>query len=507
MGVMTLLSRVFGYVRDLLLAAILGAAGSSDAFIIALRIPSLLRRLVGEGAMTAAFVPVFARQLRDAPPREAERFAGRAFGTLALLLGLLTLAGVLLSPLIVRGVAWGFLDSAGKWELTVSLNRLMFPYLFFIGLAALAMAILNSLGSFAVPAFTPVLLNLSIILSALLVAPHLEEPAYAFAGGVLLGGFLQLVFQLPFLRARGIRIRPRLGLQDPAVRRVGMLMVPGFVGVGVYQINLIVDAQFASFLADGSVSWLYYGDRITELVLGVFAISLSTVVLPTLSRHFAEGDAGKVAETLSGALRLVAFIAVPATVGLVLLRDPIVQVLFQRGEFGPEDTVQTGWALLGYGVGLLPFSAVKMLAPAFYAQEDTRTPVKVAAACLGFHVAVCALLIGPLGHTGIALATSLASTLNMLLLTWILARRIGMAFLLGVPTGLLRFGVAGGIMALALRALGRLHPFPVTGAQAQGAAWLAIAIAVGVATYSLSSLALGGREIRELGAVLPWRRP
>ena len=506
MAVMTLTSRVFGYVRDLLLAAILGAAGSTDAFIIALRIPNLLRRLVGEGAMTAAFVPVFSRQLKESSPEEASRFVGRAFGTLAVLLAGLTAAGVVLSPLVVRAVAWGFLANPGKRDLTISLNRLMFPYLFFIGLAALAMAILNSLRSFAVPAFTPVLLNLSIITAALTVAPTLDEPAYAFAGGVLVGGLLQLTFQLPFIRRRGIRLRPSVSFRDPALRKVGRLMVPGFVGVGVYQINLIVDAQFASFLGDGSVSWLYYGDRITELVLGVFAISLSTAVLPTLSRQVVDGDHEGVRRTLAAALRLVAFITLPATVGLVILREPIVRVLFQRGEFTSADAVQTAGALLGYGLGLLPFAVVKILGPAFFAHQDTATPVKVAAVCLVFHVVACALLVGPFRHTGIALATSLSSALNMVLLSALLQRRIGAGFLRGIPTSALRFVISGGIMAISLWAVEHLRPYPAGTAGLAAAGWLAMAIGVGIVTYMGSNLLMGGRELRELADVLPLRR-
>ena len=506
MGIVTMTSRLFGYVRDLLLASILGAAGSSDAFIIALRIPNLLRRLVGEGAMTAAFVPVFSHKLKDASPEERARFVGRAFGTLALILAMLVGAGILLAPWVVRLVAWGFLGDPEKWELTVSLNRLMFPYLFFIGLAALAMAILNSLRSFAVPAFTPVLLNLSIIVAALVGARRMEEPAYAFAIGVLFGGFLQLAFQIPFILRKGLPIRPAISLRDPAIRRVGWLMVPGFVGVGVYQINLIVDAQFASFLGDGSVSWLYYGDRITELVLGVFAISLSTVVLPTLSRQVAAGQPQQVRETLSVALRLVGFVTVPATIGLIVLREPIVRVLFERGEFTSGDAVQTAQALLGYSLGLLPFSVVKIVAPAFYAHQDTSTPVKIAGVCLAFHVLVALALIGPLRHGGIALATSLSSALNMTLLIWLLRRWVGPGLVGGaLRWSALRFLAAGGIMAGALLLFARQFPFPMDAATPGRAGWLALAIAAGVVSYGVAHLALGGGELRELRDALRGR--
>ncbi len=506
MGVMTLMSRVLGYGRDLLLASILGAAGSSDAFLIALRIPNLLRRLVGEGALTAAFVPVFSRRLKEDGRQAAGELLGRALGTLSFVLALVATAGVLFSPMVVRVVAFGFTRTQEKWDLTVALNRLMFPYLLFIGLAALAMAALNSLRSFAVPAFTPVLLNLSIITAALVLGRRMEEPAYAFAIGVLVGGFLQIAFQLPFLARRGMSIRPRLAFGDKDIRRIALLMVPGIFGVAVHQINIIVDAQFASFLPSGSVSWLYYGDRVTELVLGVFAISISTVMLPTLSRQVLDGQGEAMRETLSLALRLIAFVTIPATIGLLLLRLPIITVLFQHGQFGAEDALNTSLALLGYGVGLLPFAAVKVLAPVFYAHQDTATPVKVAAVALGVHVLLCVALIGPLQHMGIALATSLSSALNMVLLMWLLGRRMGRdVWRRDIFTGAVKFLIGGGVMALALWGAQRWQPFSAMQGPWAAAGWLAVVVGVGVVSYGATHLALGGREVRELLALLPGR--
>ncbi|MBI4161585.1 MAG: murein biosynthesis integral membrane protein MurJ, partial [Acidobacteria bacterium] len=412
MAGITLLSRITGYLRDLLQGYVLGAGPGSDAFVIAYRIPNLFRRLVGEGEMTAAFVPVFTRYLQGKDREEVWRFCGAAFYALSLVLVLIVLAGVIFAPLLVGLLASGFGADPGKWELTVALNRVMFPYLLCISLSALSMAILNSLGSFAYPALSPILLNLSIGAAALLLAPRMREPAFGFAVGVLAGGVLQFLYQVPVLARRGMDFTPRLEPGHPGVRMVGRLMLPGLFGAGVTQLNLVIDSQFASWLQPGSVSFLYYAVRVTELALGVFAVPVSTAVLPRLSAQAARGDAEAVRQTLAQAARLLGFITLPATVGLVLLRQEIVAVLFQRGRFGAADTVLTADALLYYSLGLVCYAGVKVFAPSFYAYQDTVTPVQVGVIVFLVHLGLNFLLIRPLRHGGLALSTSLSAALN-----------------------------------------------------------------------------------------------
>jgi putative peptidoglycan lipid II flippase len=425
-SVLTLLSRITGYLRDLLLAQLLGAANSSDAFIVAFRIPNLLRRLVGEGTLTAAFIPTLSEYKRSRRDSEMWEFISIAFTTLAAVVAVLAAVGVIFSPGLVRALAWGFTGIEEKWELTVLLNRLMFPYLIFISLAALAMATLNTLGSFALPASTPVFLNLSIITVAWTFGRWLEEPAYAFAWGVLLGGALQVGIQLPALWSRGWRPVPRISLTHPGVRQVGRLMLPGIFGLGITQITLIVSSQFASFLGEGAVSALYYASRVNELALGAFAISVSTAILPTLSRQSAEGKLEEMKGTLLFGLRLAAFITVPAAAGLLVLRQEVISVLFQHGAFDAAAADASAEALFYYAMGLFAFGGVRVVAPAFYARKDTTTPVVVAGFTLFAHLILCSVLAPRLGLGGIALADSISATLNMTLLILVFRSRFGL---------------------------------------------------------------------------------
>lgn len=503
---MTLLSRVFGYVRDNLQAQILGASRSADAFIIAFRIPNLLRRLVGEGAFTAAFVPTLSDYMKPENRKEMWQFAAITFWTMACVLMVLTALGVIFSPALVKVMAYGFSGIEGKWDLTVSLNRLMFPYLLFIGLAALVQGILNVNGSFAVPAFTPVLLNLSIIGAALGLRPYVKEPAYAFAWGVLLGGLLQIGFQIPFVIRMGMRFPLVVGFRHPGVRQIGSLMLPGLFGMGITQIMLLVDSFFASLLKEGSVSALYYSGRVNELALGSFAISISTVILPTLSRQAAAGRIDEMRRTLLYGMRVVAFITLPASVGLILLRDRIIAVLFEHGRFSAEDTAYTAHALMFYAVGLLPFGAVKILAPAFYSQKDTRTPAVLAGWTLGAHVVFCSTLSYVMKHGGIALADSLSATLNMSLLMAVFARRHGLPWVKGLALPALKLLGASLLMGgIAMAVLGSLD---VAFAGLPMARMLSLFATLGVATgaYFLFCWLMGVQEMHDVLAALPMRR-
>ncbi len=508
MAVMTVLSRITGYLRDGVQAVILGAADSSDAFIVAYRIPNLFRRLVGEGAMTAAFVPVFtdleARRSHD----EIWRFAALFFTTLAVALAVLSALGVLFAPALVRLLAWGFTDIGGKEDLAVHLTRVMFPYLFFIGLSALQMAILNARGYFALPAATPILLNLTIIAAALTLGRRLAEPADAFAWGVLLGGLLQMAIQVPALRREGMRLRLETGFRDPGIRRVLALMAPGVFSAGIYQINLVVDSQFASFLPSGSVSYLYYANRVTELVLGVFVISLSTALLPSLSRDVQRQSAETARDTLDFGLRQTLLITLPACAGLVALAQPIVEVLFERGRFAPEATRFTAEALVYYSLGLVPVAALRLLTPAFYARQDTRTPAWVAGWTLALHVGLNFLFITliPMQHRGLALSTSLSALFNVGALAIVYRRRWGAPWGGGTNAALLRCGIASLGMGLGCRLALQASAFhariPLTKVLI-----LAIVIALGAALYLALLLLLRAPEPAELVAALRRRRP
>jgi putative peptidoglycan lipid II flippase len=334
-GGATLLSRIFGFLRDMIVAQLFGAGTATDAFFVAFRIPNLLRRLVGEGSLTVSFVPVYSSYLTQKSKEESEELVSVCFTVLAFFLFLLTAMGILFSPWVVKIIAYGFSEDPEKFRLTVLLNRVMFPYIFFIGLVAWAMGVLNARKHFAGPALAPVLLNLSIIACALLLSARLDEPVMALAMGVLLGGIAQLLFQVPFLRRQGIPLKLRFDLSHPGVRRVGALMAPSILGLAVTQLNVIVNTFLASYLPEGSVSYLYYADRLLEFPMGVFAIAIATAVLPSLSEQAAKGKIEEVKETLSFALRLTFFIILPAMVGLVVLRTPILNLLFQRGAFRP----------------------------------------------------------------------------------------------------------------------------------------------------------------------------
>jgi putative peptidoglycan lipid II flippase len=492
-GAATLASRILGFLRDLVVAQAFGAGPATDAFFVAFRLPNLLRRLVGEGALSSAFIPVFTDYLTTRPRAEFLRMARAVAGALIIVLAALTLAGVLASPLVVRVMAPGFFADPSTGALTVRLTRVMFPYLFFVGLAALAMGVLNAHRHFVTPALAPVMLNLAIIGAVLFLAPRLPEPVFGLAVGVLGGGLGQVLIQLPALARRGLLVTPTWERNHPAVRRIVRLMAPVAVGQSASQLNILVDTMIASFLVEGSVSYLYYADRLVEFPLGIFGIAIATAVLPTLSAQAATGDATALRATLSFALRLAAFISMPAAVGLFLLREPLVRVLYQRGEFGPVEASQTAWALGFYALGLVGFASAKIAAQAFYAVGDTRTPVKVAIGAMVLNSGLAITLAFPLRHGGLALATSCAAMANALVLAWLFRRRLGVGAVAGARAGWMRIAVASAAMAGALVLAGWLRPPPV-GRLAE-AAWLAMTILGGVIVYAGAHVALGSEEV------------
>lgn len=410
----TLLSRVLGLLRDVVISGVFGAGPLTDAFFVAFAIPNFFRRLMGEGSLAVAVVPVYTRYLTQ--DREEAQKALRAVATAAVLVLLaLTAGGVAGARGLVELQVFGW-RSGEVLPLAVELTRICFPYLFFISLVALSMGVLNAHGHFAAPALAPCLLNLSLIASALLLAPLLDPPVKALAWGVLAGGILQLLLQLPFLRSHGVKFRPLLELRHPAVLRIGRLMLPMVAGIAVFQVNQVVNRLLASFLPHGSISYLYYADRIFEFPLGLFAVALGVAALPSFSRRVAHGQWEQFREDVEMALRTILFISVPATVGMMVLRVPLVHVIFQHGVFSPRDTVLTAQALMAYSPGVAAYGAIHVLSRAFYATEEARTPVKCAAIGAGVNLAAGLLLMGPLRHAGLALANSLAAWVNATLL-------------------------------------------------------------------------------------------
>lgn len=424
-GFFTFLSRILGLVRDIVVARFFGAGMAADAFFVAFRIPNLLRRLFAEGSLTIAFIPVFTEYLTQKSREDAFQLARAALTLLSIALAMVTLLGVLLSPWIVRIQAFGFGGSGVKYELTVLLTRITFPYIFLISLVAFFMGILNSLRHFAAPAAAPIFLNVGIIASTLWISPHFSQPVTGVAIGVLIGGILQLALQIPWVLNKGVSLVPYWKPDHPAVKRIGLLMLPAIFGSAIYQLNQFTGTLLASFLPEGSVSWLYYADRLVAFPLGVFAIAISTAALPSLSKQVASKELDEFRDTLGHALRLVFFITIPSMAGLIALGKPIIQLFFERGAFSSFSTTMTAIALFYYTVGLWAFSGIRVMVSAFYALQDTKTPVKVAAIAMLAHLMFSLGLMGPLKHGGLALALSLASALHFCLLVFLLQRRLG----------------------------------------------------------------------------------
>ncbi|MDY6816642.1 MAG: murein biosynthesis integral membrane protein MurJ [Pseudomonadota bacterium] len=415
-GMMTMLSRVLGLVRDMVIARYFGAGAGADAFFVAFKIPNFLRRLFAEGAFSQAFVPVLSSYRENQSLPDVRRLVNAVAGSLGLVLLGVTLVAMLGSPVLTALFAPGFLDEDVKFALTSDMLRITFPYLLLISLTAFAGGILNSYDRFAVPAFTPVLLNLAMIGAAIWLSPVMSEPVMALAWGVFIAGALQLFFQLPFLMQLGLMPRPKVDYRHEGVRRILKLMAPALFGVSVSQINLLLDTVLASFLQTGSVSWLYYSDRLSELPLGVFGIAIATVILPSLSRKHAAASTDQFAATLDWAVRAVLLIGLPAALALALLAEPLIATLFHYGEVTDRDVLMSAQSLRAYSAGLLAFMLIKVLAPGFFAREDTATPVKIGVIAMVANMAFNLALIVPLAHAGLALATSLSAWLNGFLL-------------------------------------------------------------------------------------------
>lgn len=420
---MTFLSRVLGLVRDIIVAQLMGAGAAADVFYFANKIPNFLRRLFAEGAFAQAFVPVLAEVKENQSLSELRLFIARTAGTLGVLVTIITVVAVIASPVVAALFGPGWFQSyltngeqAEKFLLASDMLKITFPYLWFITLAGLSGAILNTFNRFSVAAFTPVLLNVAIISCALWLAPTLEQPAFALAWGVFIGGAAQLLFQVPFLHRSGLLVKPQWGWRDKQVSKVRKLMIPALFGVSVSQINLLLDTVIASFLVTGSISWLYYSDRLLEFPLGVFGIAIATVILPTLSKQAANKEQGQYQETMGWAFKSVIAIGIPAATALIVLAFPLIKVMFQRGAFTHEDAMMASYSLMAYGFGLIFFMLIKILAPAFYARQDTKTPVRYGIYAMVSNMVFNVLFAVPFGYVGLAIATSLSAALNAFLL-------------------------------------------------------------------------------------------
>jgi len=486
-GLATMLSRVFGFLRDVVVAGFFGAGLVTDAFFVAFRIPNLLRRLLAEGSLTVSFVPVFTEYLKQRSREEALELADVAFTALSAILAVVSVAGVLCAPLIVTVMAPGFVKDHAQYELTVLLTRFMFPYIFFVSLVALCMGILNSLRHFAAPALSPVVLNISMILAALLLRDLFAEPIFALAVGVMVGGVLQLAMQWPFLVKMGVRLRPNFHFRHPGLKRIGLLMMPAAFGAAIYQINVFIGTVLASLLPKGSVSYLYYADRIVELPLGVFAIAVGTAALPSFSDQVARGEFDDFKRTIAFSLRLIMFITVPATVALIALREPILSVLFQRGAFDAAATLKTAEALLYYTLGLWAFSVIRVIVSAFYSLQDTKVPMKAAIVALLVNVAASVVLMHPMQHGGLALATSVASAVNVVILAIILRKRIGSYLKRDFYESLGKIMVASLVMWMAVRLVEVFIPWRIAGPLDVRIYFLCASILIGMSVYFLMS--------------------
>ena len=528
-GIATALSRITGFLRDVAIANFFGAAGATDAFFVAFRIPNMFRRLLGEGrgSLTSAFVPIFSESLEREGPDESRRFFATTAGWLLLALAVVVALGVAFSPALISVFSPGFKTEPEKFRLAVLLNRVMFPYLLFISAVALLMGVLNSLGHFLAPAIAPVLLNASLIAAAF-VSPNLKVPVLALAVAVVVAGVLQLTLQLPPLASRRFLVAPRLGGLTEQHRRLLKLMVPATLGFVVYSVNILITPAIGSMLAEGAISYLYYADRLVQLPLAIIGISFATALLPSLSRSAARADMDEFRETLSASIHKIAFLSIPAAAGLFVLAGPIVQVLFERGKFTPDATAATADALAAYAVGLLAFSVAQVLLRAFYAQKDLWTPLaSELIAALSF-LLLSVALVGPLqnppvaligkifdnfhifslGHAGIALAFSLAAYIQVLFLALRLGRRMGGAGIRRLAVPILKILAAailmGALLDLALNFFTFFEFAYKISIWKRGGMLLAL-ICAGAVAYGGAALLLGEEEAARAWSALSAR--
>ncbi len=498
-GLVTLFSRITGYIRDMVIAFFFGAKAETDAYYVAFRIPNLLRRLLAEGSLTVSFIPVFTEYMEKNGREDAKRVSDVTFTLLFTVLILVSFLGVLLSPYIITLFASGFKENT--FNLSIDLNRIMFPYIFFASLTALSMGILNSLKRFFAPAFAQVVFNIGSIGVIFLLHQSLDVPIFALAIGVIIGGALQFAFQIPFLNSEGFLHSFTKNIRHPAVKRIALLMAPQLFGVAVYNLNILVSTQYGSHLPEGTVSYLYYSERLMEFPLGIVAVSIATVLLPNLSSQTSKGDVERFKESYSYSLRFMLFLIAPALTGLIALRVPICNLLYQRGEFTYEATLSTAQALLGYTIGLWAVGGVRITAPTFYAMQDTKTPVMfaflafIANAVFGY---IFGFTLG-LKHTGLALASSISSIFNFSLLFYALNKRVGMIDMKNTIVYCLKISAASLIMGLFAWKVSTLSEWFQSGVSFEKLVIFLSAIIGGAAVYFGLAKVL---KVEELGFLL-----
>jgi len=529
-GIAVLLSRVLGLVRELIFAAFFGAGAVFDAFVTAFRIPNLFRDLFAEGALSAAFVKTFSQKLERDGEKDAWRLASLVITFLLLVVGAVTLLGVLAAPWIVDAIAPGF--DAEKKDLSVHMTRIMFPFLMMVTLSAVAMGILNTRGKFGVPALASSFFNIGSIVGGLLVG-WLVEPAFmeeaaravftdasmprdgaaamraivGMAVGVMAGGACQFLMQVPSLVKTGFRFTPSVAFRDPGLRDVLVLMGPAVLGIAAVQINVFVNTNFASRLEDGAVSWLNYAFRLMQFPIGIFGVAIATATLPSIARSAARQNPREFGETLTASLRLALFLTIPSAIGLIVLGVPIIALVYERGSFTAGDSLETAGALAYYAIGLIGYSLIKILAPAFYALDDARTPARVSVLSIVTNIVLCWLLVGPLGHRGLALSTATVATANALLLLFLLKGKGAQIPIRSLAFATLRIGIASGVLAVTCWfAMGQLSA--VFSGEHLGARSAVVfgSMAVGGVAFFVSCAVLRVEEMRRLGSLLRSRR-
>ncbi len=496
-GSMTMMSRLFGFVRDTLIAMNFGASPAADAFFVAFRIPNIQRRVLGEGAVSSAFIPVFSEYRSTQTDEETWGLASNLFNIFLFLLIVSSLFLVVFAPWIVKLFAPGFIDEPEKFQLTVVLTQWMAPFLLFVGLASFFSGILNTFNIFGLPAGAPIIVNVAMIVAVLYWSPMLDEPIMGLAYGVCIGGFLQWIVQTPRTFRQGFRLSFLFNWRDPGVVRMGRLLIPVLLGLAVYEVNLLVDTLIASLLEGGSISYLYYANRLVQLPLGVFGVAISVALLPLLSEQAAKKEWGQLRDTLGFGIRWILFVTIPATVGLILCRVPIINTLWERGEFTAEVTDGTAFALFFYAIGLCAFAGPKVVITAFYSMQDTKTPMKVGVWAMLLNIVLNIALMGPLKHGGLALATSLASIFNVVALLYLLKKRLGRLGGRQILNTTARISLSTAIMGGVVYAI-NANLFDRTAGLTPKLLVLTAAIVAGVSVYSLVTHLLKMDELREV---------